>query len=100
MLQPSASPSHYYHQAPAVAGGDSQEPVSPATSQLSSQRAGAKGIWQWVTSKELLFVFVACCLGVFLFRTKDSFQLLPVWKEVLDKSHFANNEFPHNDEKL
>lgn len=97
MLQPSASPGPgLQHPDPYSTGGQQVAPPHP-TRRTSAARPS---LWQWVTSKELIFVFVACCLGVFLFRTRDTFQLMPVWREKLDKSYYANLEFPLDSEKL
>lgn len=53
-----------------------------------------------MSGRELLFIFVVCSLGVLLFRTKDSYQLVPVWKEVFEVETAAetDSKYPlHND---
>jgi len=59
-----------------------------------------KGIWQWITFKEVVFVFLLCSSGAVLFRSKDSVQFNTIWKENIHSGHFANSKFPVEDEKM
>lgn len=59
-----------------------------------------RGIWQWITFKEVVFVFLVCSSGALLFRSKDAVQFDTIWKEKIDTGHFANLRFPVEDEKM
>ena len=59
-----------------------------------------KGIWQWITFKEIVFVFLLCSSGAVLFRSKDSIQFNTIWKETIHTGHFTNSKFPVEDEKM
>ena len=68
---------------------------------LSSHRSQKKpDIWQLVSVKELVFIFVLCSFGVLLFRTRDAIRFMPVWLESIDVSQYSNLKFPLEDEKL
>ena len=58
------------------------------------------GFWQWITFKEVVFVFLLCSAGALLFRSKDTVQFYTIWKEKIDTNHFANLKFPVEDEKM
>lgn len=66
----------------------------------TQQQSSRPSLWQWVSFKELTFVFVVCGFGVLLFRTKDAIQLAPAWREALDKTHYSNSKFPVDGQKM
>ncbi len=98
MLHP-VSPSHIPAGVPA--GQQNTQPSSSdgQSSGTSSKKPGGS-LFQWVSAKELVFVFVVCSFGVLLFRAKDEFQFVLSWDEKLDISNSANSKFPVDDEKL
>lgn len=95
MLQPSSSPQHL----PSFSGSE-QQPSSNVAPPQREAGPSSPSLWQWLSTRELVFVFIVCSLGVLLFRTKDEFQFVPVWKELVELSHFENSKFPLDDEKL
>ena len=102
MLHP-VSPSHL--PARAATGGQpntlgQQLPSSDGIPSGSSTIKPGNSLFQWVSVKELVFVFVVCSFGVLLFRAKDEFYFVPVWNENLELSDYTNSKFPMDNEKL
>lgn len=63
-------------------------------------RQTRRTIWRWINTKELIFIFLACSIGAALFQTKDSVIFELAWQEKIDISHYQNNQFPTESEKL
>ena len=66
----------------------------------ASGRRETPSLWKWISLREMVFVFLACCVGAVLFQTKDSVVFELSWQEKLDAYLYRNSKFPMNDEKL
>lgn len=57
-------------------------------------------IFKWVTYKELLFVFIGCCIAAMLIRSKDELDFSIVLNDKIDSSLYKNGKCPGRREKL
>ena len=110
MLQPSESPSslyqspgdqsiqnQHYQQIPSTGLQGSSH---GETAGVDSGQQAKRTIWRWITTKELIFIFLACSIGAALFQTKDSVIFDLAWHERMDISLYQNGKFPTENEKL
>lgn len=67
---------------------------------LSQRPRQRPSLWKWVSMKEVVFVFLACCIGAALFRVRDATMFHLAWEEKLDPLLYRNGKFPLNSEKL
>lgn len=84
---------------------DEQPPllVPISASQVASgggRETEARGLWRWMSMREVMFVFMACTVGAALFQARDRLRLAPTWQRELDTNLYRNGKFPFGDEKL
>ena len=57
-------------------------------------------LFKWVSTTELVFVFMACTVAAVLLRTQDKLRFSLVWNDTLTMNSFGNKRFPTENEKM
>ncbi len=57
-------------------------------------------VLKWVSLKELIFIFVACCVAAMLMRTRDNVDFNIVLQDTVNVQKYSNGKFPTRGEKL
>ena len=63
-------------------------------------KAEGNVLFKWVSLKELIIMFVACCVVAMLMRTKDNVDFNIVLKDSINTNKYRNAKFPTRGEKL
>ena len=74
--------------------GEQQRVAAPIRPQRDKQ------LWKWISFKELLFIFLACCVAAVLFQSGDHSSFYLGWEVALDQNLYVNKKFPTETEKV
>ncbi|KAL5466741.1 hypothetical protein EMCRGX_G030890 [Ephydatia muelleri] len=75
-------------------------PSQQQQQQQQTSEYGRGSIFDWINVKQLVFVFLTCCLGAAFFQSKDRLGYTLSWDLELDTNLYSNGKFPVEHEKL